>query len=57
MNKKIYSAPTMEIVKIETQQVIATSQPGLTGTYEGGEVLSPEMPMFDVTNPMGVIQF
>lgn len=57
MNKKIYSAPTMEIVKIETQQVIATSQPGLTGTYEGGEVLSPEMPMFDVTNPMNVIQF
>lgn len=48
----------MEIVKIETQQVIATSLPGLTGTYEeGGEVLSPEMPMLDVTNPMSVIQF
>ena len=39
--KKKYINPAMEIVKIETQQVIAGS-PGLGGEYGGGSVLSRE---------------
>ena len=39
--KKKYINPAMEIVKIETQQVIAGSL-GLGGEYGGGGVLSRE---------------
>lgn len=39
--KKKYINPAMEIVKIETQQVIAGS-PSLGGEYGGGGVLSRE---------------
>jgi len=39
--KKKYINPAMEIVKIETQQVIAGS-PDLGGEYGGGGILSRE---------------
>ena len=39
--KKTYMIPTLQVVKIQTTQFIAAS-PGLTGTYNGGKVLSRE---------------
>ena len=46
--KKIYENPMLEVVSIKMNDVIATSDPALTGTYTGGEVLAPERNMFDV---------
>jgi hypothetical protein len=37
MNKKIYTAPKMETVMIETQGVIATSSNLNAGTYGDGD--------------------
>lgn len=37
MNKKIYTAPEMETVMIETQGVIAASSSMNAGTYGDGE--------------------
>jgi hypothetical protein len=37
--KKTYMIPTMQVVKIQTAQMLAGS-PQLNGTYEGGTVLS-----------------
>ena len=37
--KKTYMIPTLQVVKIQTTQILAGS-PGLTGTYSGGQVLS-----------------
>ena len=42
--KKTYINPEMEIVKIETQQLIATSGPGVGGQYGGG---TPEGRLMD----------
>ena len=35
--KKTYIVPTVEIVKIATQQIIATSGPSLAGEFQGGD--------------------
>lgn len=37
--KKTYNIPTLKVVKIHTACILAGS-PGLTGTYNGGTVLS-----------------
>ena len=37
--KKTYIIPTLKVVKIQTTTILAGS-PGLTGTYNGGTVLS-----------------
>ena len=37
--KKIYNNPTMEVVKIQTQQMLAGSTPQVTGNYSGGDIL------------------
>ena len=39
--KKKYFSPELQVVKIATQQMLASS-PGLGGNYGGGEVLSRE---------------
>ena len=54
--KKTYMIPVMEIVKIQTQQMMASS-PMLGGNYGGGLVLAPEQPAFDDINPTGIIDF
>jgi hypothetical protein len=52
MNKKIYTAPEMETVKIETQRVIASSSLE-AGKYnndgEGGESGTPDLPDVDTS--------
>ena len=41
--KKTYLKPEMEIVEINVnQQILAGSDPGLGGNYNGGTILSPE---------------
>jgi hypothetical protein len=35
--KKTYINPEMEIVKIATQQMIATSGPSIGGEFQGGD--------------------
>ncbi len=42
MNKKTYIEPNIEVLNIATQQVLAASDPKLSGTYEGGSVFSSE---------------
>ena len=55
--KKTYMIPVMEIVKIQTQQMMASS-PVLGGNYSGGgTVLAPEQPAFDAINTTGIIDF
>ncbi|MBR1505785.1 MAG: hypothetical protein IJ614_06730 [Prevotella sp.] len=54
--KKTYMIPVMEIVKIQTQQMMASS-PMLGGNYGGGLVLAPEQPAFDDINTTGIIDF
>lgn len=39
--KKTYCNPTLKVVKIQTTQILAGS-PQLTGTYNGGTILSRE---------------
>lgn len=38
--KKIYMIPQMDIVKMESHQLMAGS-PGLEGNYDGGTILAP----------------
>ena len=40
--KKTYENPMLQIVSISKKDIIATSDPALTGTYSGGEVLAPD---------------
>ena len=47
--KKTYMIPTLQVVKIQTTQILAGS-PGLTGTYDGGEILSREAGVTDDDN-------
>jgi hypothetical protein len=47
MNKKIYTAPEMETVKIEIQGVIATSNSLDAGTYGDGDGGVSEQPDVD----------
>lgn len=50
--KKTYMNPKMVVVKIETQKMLAASDPDLNGgNYQNGDpVLAPEMPssVFDI---------
>jgi hypothetical protein len=39
--KKTYLIPTLQVVEIQTQQMLAASTPGLGGEYGGG---TPEAP-------------
>ena len=46
--KKTYINPTMEVVKLQMhQQMLAGSDPQLTGTYTGGEVLGRDFEFDD----------
>jgi len=38
--KKTYIVPTSKLVKIHTTHLLTGSNPELTGTYQGGKVLS-----------------
>lgn len=44
--KKTYIIPSMEVVRIQTQQMLASS-PKLGGEYGGGTILAPEFTDFD----------
>ncbi len=47
MNKKIYMIPTLEVVKIGTQQMLATSdQVGIGTPYSGGTIQARELDEF-----------
>jgi len=37
--KKIYKNPTMMVVKIQTRQMMATSQVGVGSEYQSGDVV------------------
>ena len=43
---KKYENPMLQVVSIKKSDVIATSDPALSGTYTGGDVLAPERNMF-----------
>lgn len=40
--KKQYIYPAMAVIKIHTPQILAGSDPALSGDYTGGEILSRE---------------
>jgi hypothetical protein len=44
--KKKYIIPQLQVVKIATQQMLASS-PGIGGNYGGGTVYSPGMELDD----------
>lgn len=44
--KKKYIIPQLQVVKIATQQMLASS-PGIGGNYDGGPVYSPGMELDD----------
>lgn len=47
MNKKIYMIPTLEVVKIGTQQMLATSdQVGIGNPYSGGTIQARQLDEF-----------
>lgn len=46
--KKTYMIPQMDVVKIESHQLMAGS-PGLEGEYGGGTILAPGVEEFDNT--------
>ncbi len=45
--KKKYINPSMEVIKIQTPQLLAGSDPALGGQYTGGSTLSREMDDYD----------
>ena len=53
--KKAYINPSMEVVEINTPQILAGSDPNLSGTYGSGDpVLGRELDAFDEFEQLGL---